>query len=249
MEQIDQIKRPTSILSWIVKKCLNFLKWFLILSVGSVILFRFIPIPITLTMIYNLGVQIASNNRSFRLEKDWTSLDEISPNMPLAVVSAEDQRFYQHYGFDMDAIRRAFKNNEKGKKLKGGSTISQQTSKNAFLVPHRNYLRKAVEAYFTVLIEIFWPKDRIMEVYLNVIEFGNGIYGVEAASQHFFKKGAKDLTKDQAALLAAVLPNPIRFKVDKPSSYTLRRKSWIRRQMGHFGGIEVLKNLDVQEKK
>lgn len=198
-------------------------------------MFRFIPIPITPTMLYLLGEQAFDSERSIVLKKDWESLSNISPNMKLAVIAAEDQLFYDHYGFDFVAIKKAIRNNEKGRRLKGGSTISQQTAKNAFLLPHRNYLRKGLEVYFTMLIELIWSKDRIVEVYLNVIEFGNGIYGVEAASQHYFKKSASRLTKDEASLLASVLPNPIRFRVDRPSGYVMRRKNWIKRQIGRMG--------------
>lgn len=223
------------IVGLIFRKILTFMKWFFIISIVSVILFRFIPIPITPTMLYLLGEQVFDSERKVVLKKDWESLSNISPNMKLAVIAAEDQLFYEHYGFDFVAIKKAIRNNEKGRRLKGGSTISQQTAKNAFLLPHRSYIRKGLEAYFTMLIELLWSKDRIVEVYLNVIEFGNGIYGVEAAAQHFFKKPASKLSKDEAALLAAVLPNPIRFRVDNPSSYVLRRKNWIKRQIGRMG--------------
>lgn len=223
------------IVGLIFRKILTFMKWFFIISIVSVILFRFIPIPITPTMLYLLGEQAFDSERKVVLKKDWESLSNISPNMKLAVIAAEDQLFYEHYGFDFAAIKKAIRNNEKGKRLKGGSTISQQTAKNAFLLPHRSYIRKGLEAYFTMLIELLWSKDRIIEVYLNVIEFGNGIYGVEAAAQHFFKKPASKLSKDEAALLAAVLPNPIRFRVDNPSSYVMRRKNWIKRQIGRMG--------------
>lgn len=226
----------------VFKKLLKFMKWFFIISIISVIIFRFIPIPITPTMIYLLGEQAFDSERKLVLKKDWESLSNISPNMKLAVIASEDQLFYEHYGFDFAAIKKAIRNNEKGRRLKGGSTISQQTAKNAFLLPHRNYLRKGLEAYFTMLIELLWSKDRIIEVYLNVIEFGNGIYGVEAASQYYFKKSASKLTKDEASLLAAVLPNPIRYKVDKPSSYILRRKNWIKRQISKLGIPTEIKN-------
>jgi monofunctional biosynthetic peptidoglycan transglycosylase len=224
-----------AIVGLLFRKILTFMKWFFIISIVSVILFRFIPIPITPTMLYLLGEQAFDSERKIVLKKDWESLSNISPNMKLAVIAAEDQLFYEHYGFDFAAIKKAIRNNEKGKRLKGGSTISQQTAKNAFLLPHRSYIRKGLEAYFTMLIELLWSKDRIMEVYLNVIEFGNGVYGVEAAAQHFFKKPASKLSKDEAALLAAVLPNPIRFRVDNPSSYVQRRKNWIKRQIGRMG--------------
>lgn len=245
MEIEDQasVQQSRGILKNIFRRILNLIKWFLILSIGSVILFRFVPIPFTPTMIYNIFVQALDEERDLYFAKDWESLDAISPKAQLAVVSSEDQQFFQHHGFDFVAIKKAMRNNERGRKLKGGSTISQQTAKNAFCLPHRNYLRKAVEAYFTLLIELFWSKDRILEVYLNVIEFGNGIYGVQAASKHYFHKDAKDLNSSEAALLASVLPNPIRYRVDKPSRYILRRKNWILRQMGHFGNVEVMRTL------
>ena len=221
-------------LSFFLKKLWLWVKRFFILSIVSVLLFRFIPLPITPTMLYFLGEQALDSKRDIVLKKDWESLSNISPNMRLAVIGSEDQLFYDHFGFDLTAIKKAIRNNEKGRRLKGGSTISQQTAKNAFLLPHRNYFRKGLEAYFTLLIELLWSKERIIEVYLNVIEFGNGIYGVEAASQQYFKKPASKLTRGEAALLAAVLPNPIRYRVDKPSSYILRRKNWIKRQMGRM---------------
>jgi monofunctional biosynthetic peptidoglycan transglycosylase len=223
------------VLGIIINKSFKFIKWFFIISVVSVLVFRFIPIPITPTMLYLLGEQAFDSERKIVLKKDWESLSNISPNMKLAVIAAEDQLFYEHFGFDFIAIKKAMRNNERGRRLKGGSTISQQTAKNAFLLPHRSYIRKGLEAYFTMLIELLWSKDRIIEVYLNVIEFGNGIYGVEAASQHYFKKPASKLNKDEASLLASVLPNPIRFKVDRPSGYVLRRKNWIKRQIGRMG--------------
>jgi monofunctional biosynthetic peptidoglycan transglycosylase len=225
-------------LSFFLKKLWLWVKRFFILSIVSVLLFRFIPLPITPTMLYFLGEQALDSKRDIVLKKDWESLSNISPNMRLAVIGSEDQLFYDHFGFDLTAIKKAIRNNEKGRRLKGGSTISQQTAKNAFLLPHRNYFRKGLEAYFTLLIELLWSKERIIEVYLNVIEFGNGIYGVEAASQQYFKKPASKLTRGEAALLAAVLPNPIRYRVDNPSSYILRRKNWIKRQMGRMSSPE-----------
>lgn len=234
MEKIEHQPQRISLTRKFFGKIVSFIKWFFILSISSVILFRFIPIPFTPTMLYHLCEQMVDSDRKIILKKDWESTSNISPNMFKAVVSSEDQLFFEHNGFDFIAIKKAMRNNERGRRLKGGSTISQQTAKNAFLLPHRNYLRKGLEVYFTALIELFWSKERILEVYLNVIEFGNGIYGVEAASQYYFKKSAAQLTKDEAALLAAVLPNPIRYKVDKPSSYILRRKNWIKRQMNHL---------------
>ena len=184
------------------------------------------------------------NGEAPRLKKEWVSIDDMSKELPLAVIAAEDQKFPEHFGFDVEAIKKVMKQNERlkqrGKPIKGGSTISQQCAKNVFLFPQRSYIRKALEVYFTFLIEIFWSKKRIMEVYLNVIEMGNGIYGAEAASKEFFKKEAKNLTPSEAATLAAVLPNPRKWNAGKPNGYILKRKNWILKQMGHLRGTVEL---------
>ena len=167
------------------------------------------------------------------LRYKWRSSDKISNNLKRAVVAAEDQKFYDHYGFDLEAIKKAAKNNEKGRKIKGGSTISQQCAKNVFLWQGRNWIRKGLEVYFTALIELFWSKERIMTVYLNVIEMGIGVYGAEAASEYYFNKSATSLTKSDAALMAAILPNPRKWDVKNPSGYIQRRQRWILRQMNY----------------
>jgi monofunctional biosynthetic peptidoglycan transglycosylase len=169
------------------------------------------------------------------MEHDWESLDNISPKLQLAVVCSEDQNYLKHFGVDWGAIEKAMKENEKGKRVRGGSTITQQTAKNVFLWQGRSYLRKGLELWFTLLIEVFWSKERIMEVYLNSIEMGKGIYGAEAASQHWFHKSAKKLTKDEAAAIAAILPNPLRYKANPASSYISQRKGWIKQQMNFWG--------------
>jgi len=176
-----------------------------------------------------------------KIDKDWQSLENISRNLPLAVVTAEDQKFEEHFGFDIEAIEKAVKYNEKhkGKKVKGASTISQQTAKNVFLWQGRSWLRKGLEVYFTFLIEIFWSKERIMEVYLNVIEMGPGIYGAEAAAQHYFNKPAKKLTKSEAASIAAILPNPIRWSASKPTAYITKKRNWILRHMNKIDLKEI----------
>lgn len=172
----------------------------------------------------------------YKIQYDWVSLDEISPNMQLAVIASEDQRFPTHWGFDFDAIQRAIQYNEKSKKgIRGASTISQQTAKNLMLWHGQNWLRKGLEVPATMLLELAWSKPRILEVYLNIAEFGNGIFGVEAASRYYFKKSAKNLTKSEAALLAAVLPNPIIYKVNKPSALVRKKQQWILRQMESLG--------------
>jgi len=159
--------------------------------------------------------------------KIWVPIEDISPNMVQAVVASEDNLFLTHHGFSFSDIGKAIQHNQNGKKIRGGSTISQQTAKNVFLWQQRSYLRKGLEAYFTVLIELFWSKERIMELYLNVIEMGDGIYGIQAASLEHFGVNASELTKSQAATIAACLPNPIRFNAGHPSGYILRRKSQI----------------------
>lgn len=202
------------------------LLWFIALSVFSVLFFRFVPVPFTPLMISRAFEQ-KDKGKEMTSSHDWVPIEEISPNLQKAVIASEDDLFLTHNGFNFDAMYKAFKNNNKGKKLKGGSTISQQTAKNVFLWQGRSYLRKGLEAYFTVLIEMLWSKERIMEVYLNSIEMADGVYGAQAASQHWYHKDAKDLTKYEAAGIAAILPNPRRFRAIRSSGYTERRKGRI----------------------
>lgn len=183
---------------------------FFIFSILITIAYRFINPPLTILMVRRSIEQSFSDKRDFRFKKDWVDLDEISPNMVRAVVSTEDQNFYRHNGFDWKAIERAIDHNKVSKRKRGASTISQQTAKNVFLWPGRDWVRKGLETYYTVLIEFFWSKDRIMEVYLNVIEFGDGIYGIEAASKHYYGKSAKRLNYTEAKKLARLLPSPIK---------------------------------------
>lgn len=184
------------------------------------------------------------DGKDLKLKKDWVPFEEISPNLQLAVVCSEDQNFIKHNGFDFEAIDKAMEYNEKHKKTRGASTISQQTAKNVFLWPGRSWVRKGFEVYFTFLIETFWSKQRIMEVYLNVIEMGDGIYGAQAASKNFFHKDATYLSKGEASLIAAVLPNPIKFSAAKPSGYVIQRQAWIIHQMALWGGV-----LNYEEKQ
>lgn len=208
--------------------------WFFILSIGFTVLYRFVPVPITPLMVIRLYEQAKDEKKALRLYKDWVSMQKISKHVPQAVVAAEDQKFLTHKGFDWEAMEKAWEQNKKGKRIKGASTISQQTAKNVFLWPGRTLVRKGLEAYFTFLIELIWPKARIMEVYLNVIEMGEGIYGIEAASQHYFKKPAEKLTRNEAALIAAVLPNPRRWNPARPTPYIQGRQVWILRQMNNL---------------
>lgn len=197
-----------------IKYFLYLILFFIFITVGPVLVYRYVSVPYTLVMFLKPGP----------IEKQWVNLKDISPAVKRAVIRAEDGKFYHHHGFDFEAIEKAMKFNKTHKRQKGASTISQQTAKNVFLWPSRSWIRKGMEAYFTVLIEFFWSKDRILEVYLNVIELGKGVYGVEAASKKFFHKKAKQLTGSEAALIAAVLPNPIKFKINKPSAYVLKRQ-------------------------
>ncbi|MBK8367458.1 MAG: monofunctional biosynthetic peptidoglycan transglycosylase [Bacteroidetes bacterium] len=207
---------------------------FFVLSIVSVIVYRWVPVPITPLMLIR-DVEQLKNGKGVTMEHDWVPLKEISPKLQLAVVCSEDQNYLKHFGVDWGAIQKAMKENEKGKRVRGGSTITQQTAKNVFLWQGRSYLRKGLELWFTLLIEVFWSKERIMEVYLNSIEMGNGIYGAEAASKHWFHKSAKKLSKDEAAAIAAILPNPLRYKANPASSYIVQRKAWIKQQMNFWG--------------
>ncbi len=182
--------------------------------------------------------------KKMKLNKSWKPLEEISPDLQLAVVCSEDQNFLKHHGFDFGAIKKAMKHNKKSKRKHGASTISQQTAKNVFLWPGRSWLRKGFEVYFTFLIETFWSKQRIMEVYLNVIEMGDGIYGAEAASKAYFNKSALTINKQQAATITVVLPNPIKYHAKKPGSYLNGRINWLLQQMRYWGG-----KLDYDKEK
>ncbi len=175
-----------------------------------------------------------------RISYPWVDWDDMSPHVPMAVVAAEDQLFFQHAGFDFRSMAEAIGEHRADERVRGASTITQQLAKNLFLWPGRSWIRKALEAYITVLIEASWPKRRILEVYLNVAQFGPCTFGVAAASEEFFGKRASSLTLSDAALLAAVLPNPILFRVDRPSSHVRARAAWIRRQVGRLGGPAFL---------
>lgn len=222
---------------------------FMLISILSVVLYRWLPVPITPLMIIR-SIESVGDGNGVVMKHDWVSLDDISPKLQLAVVCSEDQNYLKHFGVDWGAIQKAMKENEKGKRLRGGSTITQQTAKNVFLWQGRSYFRKALELWFTLLIETFWSKERIMEVYLNSIEMGKGIYGAEEAAQYWFKKSAKKLTKDEASAIAAILPNPLRFKANPPSPYISGRKMWIKQQMNFWGNkLDYDKYRDDDEEK
>lgn len=197
-----------------------------IISIFSIIWGRFFNPIITITQIEGLV-------KYQKLDRDYISFDEMGRNVKKAVIASEDQNFYRHNGFDFQAIQKAFADNQKGKKLKGGSTISQQTAKNVFLWNGRSYVRKGLEAIFTFIIEKVWSKDIILERYLNSIEMGQGVFGVEAASHYYFGKSSADLTKSEAAWIAVCLPNPKKYDPKNPSSYLSRKHSWVMRQMNY----------------
>lgn len=211
--------------------------WFFVFSVAIVILYKWVPVPITPLMLIR-NVEQLRNDKKVVLKHDWISIEEMSKNLQLAVICSEDQNFLNHRGFDIEAIEKAIDYNKKGRRVRGGSTISQQTAKNVFLWPQRSWFRKGLETYFTFLIELFWSKERIMEVYLNSIEMGNGIYGVEEASKFWFKKPAIKLNKNEAAAIAAILPNPLRYRANPATNYIQGRKNWIVRQMNFFGKLD-----------
>ncbi|MBJ3814875.1 monofunctional biosynthetic peptidoglycan transglycosylase [Shimwellia pseudoproteus] len=208
----------------------------------GILLFSVMPVPFSAVMVERQVSAWLGGNVGYVAHSDWVGMDDISPWMPLAVIAAEDQKFPQHWGFDVQAIQLAFDHNERHeKRIRGASTLSQQTAKNLFLWDGRSWVRKGLEAGLTVGIETVWSKRRILTVYLNIAEFGNGIFGVEAASRHYFHKPAKQLTISEAALLAAVLPNPIRYRADAPSGYVRTRQQWIMRQMRQLGGEGYLR--------
>lgn len=227
------------IIRWIGRVILKVTLWFFGISIGLVILYRFVPVPVTPLMVIRIAEQAFDSKKEMRLYKDWVSIEKMSRHAPQAVVAAEDQKFTDHRGFDFEAMEKAWENNKKGKRIKGASTITQQTVKNVFLWPSRSYVRKGLEAYFTVLVELLWSKERILEVYLNVIEMGEGVYGIEAAAQTYFNKSASKLSQSQAALIAAVLPNPRRWSPARPTGYIRGRQAWIMRQMNNLAPLGV----------
>jgi monofunctional biosynthetic peptidoglycan transglycosylase len=197
---------------------------FLLISVFWTALYAWMPVPVTPLMVIRLV-------QGHGFSKDWVSYDQISPNLPRAAIAAEDSGYCAHRGFEWEAIQNAWNRNQKSKRIRGGSTISNQTAKNAFLWPDRTYIRKGLEYYFTGLVELIWGKKRILEVYLNVAEFGPGVYGAEAAAQTYFKKPASKLSRREAALLVAVLPSPLRYSVAKPGPYVQRQTGTIMARM------------------
>jgi monofunctional biosynthetic peptidoglycan transglycosylase len=194
-------------------------------------------------MLRDRTLALLSSDTKYRFSHQWVEWNKISGQIKVAVMASEDQTFATHYGFDFAAMKKAWLYNQRGRRIRGGSTITQQVAKNIYLWPGTSYVRKGIEAYFTALIELCWPKRRILEIYLNSAEFGYGTFGVEAASLRFFKKSASKLSANEAALLAAVLPAPKRYLVNQPSSYVRARQAWILRQMSRLGGTAALQTL------
>ena len=213
-------------------------------TVLQVAVLRFVDPPLSAFMAARQVEALAEGDVSFRVAYDWRDLDEISPHLPLAMVAPEDQNFANHHGFDFKAIEKARINNAKGRKVRGGSTISQQVAKNLFLWQGGGYFRKGVEAWYTLLIELMWPKTRILEVYANIAEFGDGIYGAQAASRSYWKKDASKLSPAESARMAAVLPSPRRYSVANPGPYVKGRTNKIQRQMRQIGGTAYLETLE-----
>lgn len=216
----------------------------MLLSVIQVVALRFIDPPFSTVMVSRQLEAWGQGDWHFRVHYQWVDLDVMARSIPISLVAAEDQRFPLHGGFDLQAIEKARAHNAKGKRLRGASTISQQVAKNVFLWQGRSWLRKGLEAWYTVLIELFWPKQRILEMYANVAEFGDGIYGVQAASRQFWNKDASRLSAAESARLAAVLPSPRRYSATQPGPFVQRRAAWIQRQARQLGGAAYVDEAD-----
>lgn len=227
---------------WLKRLVVRLLLLLVLIWGGGIAVFNILPVPFSAVMIERQVSAWFTGNFSYVAHSDWVGMDAISPWMGLAVIAAEDQKFPDHWGFDVSAIEKALAHNERNEnRIRGASTLSQQTAKNLFLWDGRSWLRKGLEAGLTLGIETVWSKKRILTVYLNIAEFGDGVFGVEAASQRYFHKPASQLTMAEAALLAAVLPNPLRFKANAPSGYVRSRQVWILRQMRQLGGDEFMR--------
>lgn len=231
----------------LARRALRFVGWtlaaWIVLSVGAVLAFRWIDPPTSAFMIRERMVAPRTGAKAYAVHYRWVDWANTSPHVKVAVIAAEDQNFPTHHGFDLKSIDDALADRERGRRVRGASTISQQVAKNLFLWPAQSWVRKGLEAYFTLLIETLWPKQRILEVYLNVAEFGRGVFGVGAAAETYFHKRAAQLNVYDAALLAAVLPSPKRMRVNAPSGYVRSRQQWILGQMRGLGGTALLKEL------
>lgn len=229
-------------LSLVLRRLFRAALWFAAGSVVLVLIFRWVPPPGTALMVER-KVESWFDGEPIDLQRDWEPWEKISNDLKVAVIAGEDQKFASHWGFDFTAIQAALAHNERGGSIRGASTLSQQVAKNQFLWSGRSWLRKGLEAWFTALIELLWSKERILEVYLNSAEWDDGVFGAQAAARHHFGVDASRLTRQQASLLAAVLPNPRNWSASRPSSYVARRAEWIRQQMSQLGGDSYLEQL------
>lgn len=224
-----------------LKLLLRIIKFAFIFFIGGsiffVILFRFVNPPVTYLMVLR-GFERKAAGKDWKIDKQWVDFDQIADPVKRAAVAAEDQTFMENHGFDFKAMEAAYKKNEHSKKLIGGSTITQQTAKNVFLWPGRSFIRKGFEAWFTLLIDVFWGKKRIMEVYLNEIEMGDGIYGIEAAAQNYYHKSASQLNASEAAAIVSIWPNPLKWSPTNPSDFVAHRQYLIRRNMRRLGPLD-----------
>lgn len=226
----------------LLKALIKFALLLLLFSVSGVLLLRWIN-PVTSSIMIQRQIEAIADGNFKLIHYRWVNYDDITPELPIAFVAAEDQNFPNHYGFDFEQIEKALEQHKRGRRLRGASTITQQVAKNLFLWEGRSFLRKGTEAYFTLLIELLWSKKRILEVHLNIAELGDMIFGVSASSEIHFKRTPGKITRSQAALLAATLPNPNRYSASRPSNYVLRRQAWILGQMNSLGGKNYLKDL------
>lgn len=230
-------------LSSIIRRLTRALVWFAAGSVLLVLIFRWVPPPGTALMVER-KIESWIDGEPIDLQRDWEPWEKISDDLKVAVIAGEDQKFASHWGFDFVAIQAALAHNERGGTVRGASTLSQQVAKNQFLWSGRSWLRKGLEVWFTALIELIWSKERILEVYLNSAEWDEGVFGAQAAARHHFGVDASKLSRQQASLLAAVLPNPRNWSASRPSTYVARRAGWIRQQMSQLGGDSYLEQLD-----
>lgn len=228
--------------------------WITVLSLLALalllpVVYKWINPPLTPLMVHRFVQQVRDSDREVNFERDYVSIDDISPNLITAVIASEDGRFMRHKGFDIAQLKQTYRENQRGRRIRGGSTISMQTAKNAFLPHRRSYWRKALEAGYTVVIEKLWGKERIMEVYLNIIEFGDGIYGCEAASQHYFGHSAKSLTDREAAQLAVTLPSPLKRNPETKTPFFRKQTSVVQKRMAKYGRIDLNRKPDKRSKE
>ena len=228
--------------------------WITLLSLFALalllpVVYKWINPPLTPLMVHRFVQQVKDEDREVNFERDYVSIDDISPNLITAVIASEDGRFMRHKGFDIAQLKQTYRENQRGRRIRGGSTISMQTAKNAFLPHRRSYWRKALEAGYTIVIEKLWGKERIMEVYLNIIEFGDGIYGCEAASQHYFGHSAKNLTDKEAAQLAVTLPSPLKRNPETKTPFFRKQTSVVQKRMTKYGRIDLNRKPDKRSKE